>query len=107
MDLSSLAELGKVAGVAGIALGMIARLASQGVKGAGSLPRSEQAPMLRLDEYKTPLLAFQRLLTDTNRKCIFDGELNEEAANSRISPRDTAILRRRELACQFPTDQSK
>ena len=48
MDLSSLAELGKVAGVAGIAIGLIALLAPQFVKSATSLPRDERAPMLRL-----------------------------------------------------------
>ena len=48
MDLSSLAELGKVAGVAGIAIGLIALLAPQIIKGASTLPRTEQAPMLRL-----------------------------------------------------------
>ena len=48
MDLSSLAELGKVAGVAGIAIGLIALLAPQFIKGASSLPRAERGPMLRL-----------------------------------------------------------
>jgi hypothetical protein len=48
MDLSSLAELGKVAGVAGIAIGLIALLAPQFVSGATSLPRGERAPTLRL-----------------------------------------------------------
>jgi hypothetical protein len=48
MDLSSLAELGKVAGVAGIAIGLVAMLAPQFIKGASSLPRAERGPMLRL-----------------------------------------------------------
>ena len=48
MDLSSLAELGKVAGVAGVAIGLIALLAPQFIRGASSLPRAQQAPMLRL-----------------------------------------------------------
>jgi hypothetical protein len=48
VDLSSLAELGKVAGVAGIAIGLIALLAPQFIKGASSLPRAERGPMLRL-----------------------------------------------------------
>jgi len=48
VDLSSLAELGKIAGVAGIAIGLIALLAPQFIKGASSLPRAQQAPMLRL-----------------------------------------------------------
>jgi len=45
VDLSSLAELGKVAGVAGIAIGLIA-LAPQFAKGAADLPRSERARTL-------------------------------------------------------------
>lgn len=44
MDLSSLAELGKVAGVAGIAIGMIVLIA----RGAKDLPRRERAPIFRL-----------------------------------------------------------
>ncbi len=48
MDLSSLAELGKTAGVAGVAIGMIALVAPQFIKGASSLPRAERAPMFRL-----------------------------------------------------------
>ncbi len=48
MDLSLLAQLGKVAGVAGVAIGMIALLGPQLIKGASSLPRAEQAPMLRV-----------------------------------------------------------
>jgi O-antigen/teichoic acid export membrane protein len=48
LDLSSLAELGKVAGVAGIAIGLIALLAPQIIKSASTPPRAEQGPMLRL-----------------------------------------------------------
>jgi hypothetical protein len=48
MDLSSLAELGKVAGVAGIAIGMIVFIAGRMMEGVKDLPRAERAPMFRL-----------------------------------------------------------
>ena len=48
MDLSSLAELGKVAGVAGIAIGMIVLIARPIIDRTSTLPRAERAPMLRL-----------------------------------------------------------
>jgi hypothetical protein len=48
MDLSSLAELGKVAGVAGIAIGMIVLIARPMIEGAKDLPRAERAPIFRL-----------------------------------------------------------
>jgi hypothetical protein len=48
MDLSSLAELGKVAGVAGVAIGMIVLLVRPIIERAMPLPRSERGPMLRL-----------------------------------------------------------
>jgi hypothetical protein len=49
VDLSLLAEVGKVAGAAGVAIGSIALLMRQVIKGASSLPRDEQATrMLRL-----------------------------------------------------------
>jgi len=48
MDLSSLAELGKVAGVAGVAIGMIVLIARPMIEGAKDLPRAERAPMFRL-----------------------------------------------------------
>jgi hypothetical protein len=48
MDLSSLAELGKVAGVAGIAIGMIVLIARPIIQGAKDLPRPERAPIFRL-----------------------------------------------------------
>jgi hypothetical protein len=48
MDLSSLAELGKVAGVAGVAIGMIVLIARPIIDRASSLPRAERAPILRL-----------------------------------------------------------
>ncbi len=48
MDLSSLAELGKVAGVAGIAIGMIVLLVRPMIDGAKDLPRAERAPMFPL-----------------------------------------------------------
>jgi len=47
MDLSSLAELGKVAGVAGVAIGMIVLLARPIIDRTSSLPRAERGPMLR------------------------------------------------------------
>jgi hypothetical protein len=47
MDLSSLAELGKVAGVAGIAIGMIALIARAVIDRTSLLPRAERAPMFR------------------------------------------------------------
>jgi hypothetical protein len=47
MDLSSLAELGKVAGVAGVAIGMIVLLVRPIIDHTSSLPRAERAPMLR------------------------------------------------------------
>jgi hypothetical protein len=48
MDLSSLAELGKVAGVAGIAIGMVVLIARPMIEGAKNLPRAERAPTFRL-----------------------------------------------------------
>jgi hypothetical protein len=48
MDLSSLAELGKVAGVAGVAIGMIVLLVRPVIDRTSSLPRAERGPMLRL-----------------------------------------------------------
>lgn len=48
MDLSSLAEVGKVAGVAGVAIGMIVLLVRPMIEGAKNLPRSERAPIFRL-----------------------------------------------------------
>jgi hypothetical protein len=48
VDLSSLAEVGKVAGVAGVAIGMIVLLVRPMIEGAKELPRSERAPMFRL-----------------------------------------------------------
>ena len=43
MDLSSLAELGKIAGVAGIAIGMIVLITRPMIEGAKDLPRAERA----------------------------------------------------------------
>jgi hypothetical protein len=48
MDLSSLAQLGGVAGVAGIAIGMIVFIAGRMMEGTKDLPRAERAPMFRL-----------------------------------------------------------
>lgn len=48
MELSSLAELGKVAGVAGVAIGMIVVLVRPVIERTSSLPRGERGPMLRL-----------------------------------------------------------
>ncbi len=47
MDLSSLAELGKMAGVAGVAIGMIALIARAVLDRTASLPKAERAPMFR------------------------------------------------------------
>jgi len=48
MDLSSLAEVGKVAGVAGVAIGMIVLLVRPIVDRSSSLPRAERGPLFRL-----------------------------------------------------------
>ena len=48
MDLSSLAEVRKVAGVAGVAIGMIVLIARAVIDRTSALPRGERAPMLRL-----------------------------------------------------------
>src|SRR5882724_553711 len=48
MDLSSLAELGKVGGVAGIAIGMIVLIVRPMIEGAKDLPRAQRAPTFRL-----------------------------------------------------------
>lgn len=48
MDLSSLAELGKVAGVAGIAIGMIVLVVRPMIERAKDLPRAQRAPTFRL-----------------------------------------------------------
>ena len=48
MDLSSLAELGKVAGLAGIAIGMIVLIARPMIERTKDLPRAERAPTFRL-----------------------------------------------------------
>jgi hypothetical protein len=48
MDLSSLAELGKVAGIGGLAIGMVVFVAGRMIEGANDLPRAERAPTFRL-----------------------------------------------------------
>jgi hypothetical protein len=48
MELSSLAELGKVIGVAGVAIGLVALLAPLFIKSALPLPHSALIPVLRL-----------------------------------------------------------
>jgi hypothetical protein len=48
MDLSSLGELGKVAGIGGLAIGMIVRIVRPMIEGAKDLPRAERAPVFRL-----------------------------------------------------------
>jgi hypothetical protein len=48
MDLSSLGELGKVAGIGGLAIGMIVLIVRPMIEGAKDLPRAERAPMFRL-----------------------------------------------------------
>jgi hypothetical protein len=48
MDLSSLAALGKVAGVGGIAIGMIVLLVRPMIEHTSALPAGERGPTLRL-----------------------------------------------------------
>jgi uncharacterized membrane protein YvlD (DUF360 family) len=48
VDISSLASLGKVAGLGGIAVGAIVLLIRPIIKQALGLPAAERAPMLRL-----------------------------------------------------------
>ncbi len=48
MDLSSLAELGKVAGVAGVAIGMIVLIARSVIARTSTLARKERAAVLRM-----------------------------------------------------------
>lgn len=48
MGLSSLVELGKVAGLAGVAIGLVAVIMLAVVKRTPTLARTERAPMLRL-----------------------------------------------------------
>jgi hypothetical protein len=48
MDLSSLATLGKVAGVGGIAIGAVVLLVRSLISGASSVPAAQRASLLRL-----------------------------------------------------------
>jgi hypothetical protein len=48
MDLSSLASLGKIAGLGGIAIGVVALLVRPVIDRVSSVPASERAPLLRL-----------------------------------------------------------
>lgn len=48
VDLSSLAELGKIAGLAGVAIGMIVLLVRPIIDRASSLPEAQRGPMFRL-----------------------------------------------------------
>jgi hypothetical protein len=48
MDLSSLAELGKVAGIGGLAIGMIVLIARLMIERTKDLPRAERGPTFRL-----------------------------------------------------------
>jgi hypothetical protein len=48
MDVSSLADLGKVAGIGGLAIGMIVLIIRPMIDGAKDLPRAERAPTFRL-----------------------------------------------------------
>ncbi|HET7879637.1 MAG TPA: hypothetical protein VFL55_02055 [Acetobacteraceae bacterium] len=48
MDLSSLAELGKVAGVGGIAIGAVVLLVRPLIDRVSSVPLAHRAPLLRL-----------------------------------------------------------
>ena len=47
MDLSTLASLGKIAGLGGIAIGVVVLLVRPIIDRASSLPAAERAPMLR------------------------------------------------------------
>jgi hypothetical protein len=47
MDLSSLASLGKVAGLGGIAIGLVVVLVRPIIDRVSSVPAAERAPMLR------------------------------------------------------------
>jgi hypothetical protein len=47
MDLSSLASLGKIAGLGGIAIGVVALLIRPIIDRVSSVPVAERAPMLR------------------------------------------------------------
>jgi hypothetical protein len=47
MDLSSLATLGKIAGVAGIAIGAVVVLGRRVIDRIAGVPKAEQAPLLR------------------------------------------------------------
>ena len=47
MDLSSLASLGKVAGLGGIAIGLVVVLVRTIIDRVSSVPAAERAPMLR------------------------------------------------------------
>lgn len=47
MDLSSLASLGKIAGLGGIAIGVVALLVRPIIDRVSSVPAAERAPMLR------------------------------------------------------------
>ena len=48
LDLSSLAELGKIAGLAGLAIGMIVLLVRPIIDRASSLPDAQRGPIFRL-----------------------------------------------------------
>jgi hypothetical protein len=48
MDLSSLAALGKVAGLGGLAIGVVVLLVRPLVDRAASVPAAQRAPLLRL-----------------------------------------------------------
>lgn len=48
MDLSSLAELGKIAGLAGLAIGMIVLLVRPIVEQASSLSEAQRGPLFRI-----------------------------------------------------------
>jgi hypothetical protein len=48
MDLSSLAALGKVAGLGGVAIGVVVLLVRPLIDRASSVPSAQRAPLLRL-----------------------------------------------------------
>jgi hypothetical protein len=47
MDLSSLAALGKIAGLAGLAIGVVALLVRPVIERAGRVPAAQRGPLLR------------------------------------------------------------
>ena len=62
MDLSSLASLGKVAGLGGIAIGLVVLLVRPMIDRVSTVPAAQRAPMLRLIAWGRSALARSGLL---------------------------------------------